>query len=62
VDLDRFTAILASRLSAIVPAGFHVEDGGGMLWYSAAHLSGRAGTHMRRRARLRTDIARGLVS
>jgi hypothetical protein len=48
VDIDRFAAILASRLSAIVPAGFQVEAGSGMLWYSAARLgSGRAGTQVR---------------
>jgi hypothetical protein len=48
VDVDRFTAILASRLAAIVPAGFHVEAGDGMLWYSAARLgNSRSGTHVR---------------
>jgi hypothetical protein len=35
MDLDRFTAILANRLSAIVPAGFHVTAADGMLWYYA---------------------------
>lgn len=35
VDVDRLTVILARRLAAIVPAGFRVTAGGGMLWYSA---------------------------
>ena len=34
MDLDHFAALLADRLSAIVPAGFCVTAGGGMLWYS----------------------------
>jgi hypothetical protein len=56
-DLDRFAGILADRLSAIVPAGFHVEASDGMLWYSADqgrfpgqsgdYRVGRAGTHVR---------------
>jgi hypothetical protein len=57
MNLDRFTTLLADRLSAIVPAGFHVSAEDGMLWYSAdqAKFSGqrgdygasRAGTYMR---------------
>jgi len=35
VNADAFTAFLADRLAAIVPAGFHVEARDGMLWYSA---------------------------
>jgi hypothetical protein len=35
VDLDDLTVILADRLAAIVPAEFHVEAVGGVLWYSA---------------------------
>jgi hypothetical protein len=35
VNADDFTAFLADRLAAIVPAGFHVEARDGMLWYSA---------------------------
>ena len=57
MDLDRFTDILANRLSAIVPAGFQVTAADGMLWYSAeqgrfpgqsgnGHI-GRAGTYVR---------------
>lgn len=44
VDVDRFARILADRLAAVVPAGFHVEAGDGMLWYSGA---GQSGTHVR---------------
>jgi hypothetical protein len=57
VDLDRFAEILADRLAAIVPAGFHVEAGDGMLWYSADeggfpgqpgdYHAGRSGTYVR---------------
>lgn len=35
VDLDKLTLILAGRMAAIVPAGFHVQAADGMLWYSA---------------------------
>jgi hypothetical protein len=35
VDLDNLTALLVDRLSAIVPAGFHVAVADGTLWYSA---------------------------
>lgn len=35
MDVDRLTAALADRLSAIVPAGFHVAATDGMLRYSA---------------------------
>jgi hypothetical protein len=34
VDVDRLTEILAGRLAAIVPCGFHVRAADGMLWYS----------------------------
>jgi hypothetical protein len=57
VDADRFTEILADRLAAIVPSGFHVRAGDGMLWYSAEegrfpgqqgdHRVGRSGTYIR---------------
>jgi len=57
VDADRLTETLASRLTAILPDGFHVEASDGMLWYSAdegrfpGQLSnydvGRVGTHVR---------------
>jgi len=57
VDVDELTALLASRLAAIVPPGFHVEAADGMLWYSADqgrfpgqqgdYRVGRAGTHVR---------------
>jgi hypothetical protein len=56
VNLDRFTIALADRLSAIVPAGFHVSAADGMLWYSAEegrfpgqsgeYRVGRAGTYI----------------
>jgi hypothetical protein len=35
VDVDNLTMILASRLAAIVPAGFGVEAADGVLLYSA---------------------------
>jgi hypothetical protein len=57
MDLDQLTAVLADRLSAIVPAGFHVAAADGMLWYSAEegkfpgqsgnYRVGLAGTHVR---------------
>ena len=57
VDVDTLTALLAGRLGAIVPPGFHVEAADGMLWYSADqgrfpgqqsdYRPGRAGTHVR---------------
>lgn len=57
IDADRLTQVLAGRLAAIVPAGFHVEASDGMLWYSADHgrfpgqrgdyRTGTAGTHVR---------------
>jgi hypothetical protein len=57
VDPDHLTALLADRLSAIVPAGFHVVAADGMLWYSAEqgmfpgqqgdYRVGRAGTYVR---------------
>jgi hypothetical protein len=57
VDLDKLTVILASRMAAIVPAGFNVEAADGMLRYSADegrfpgqlgnYRVGRSGTHVR---------------
>jgi hypothetical protein len=35
LDADRLTEVLAGRLRAIVPDGFHVRAVDGMLWYSA---------------------------
>jgi hypothetical protein len=56
VDADRLAVLLAERLGAIVPAGFHVWAEAGMLWYSADEgrfpgqtgdgRAGRAGTHI----------------
>jgi len=47
VDADALTAILANRLSKIVPAGFHVQARDGMLWYSAdsGRIAGQAGQY-----------------
>ena len=48
VDVDLFAGILAERFRAIVPGGFAVQAGDGMLWYStAARNAGVAGTHVR---------------
>jgi hypothetical protein len=57
MDLDHLTAVLADRLSAVVPAGFHVAATDGMLWYSAEqgrspgqsgdYRIGGAGTYVR---------------
>lgn len=57
MDLDQLTAVLTDRLSAMVPAGFHVAAADGMLWYSAEegkfpgqsgnYRVGQAGTHVR---------------
>ena len=57
MHLDRLAAVLADRLSAIVPDGFHVAAADGMLWYSAEqgrfpgqsgdYRIGRAGTYVR---------------
>jgi hypothetical protein len=56
LDADTLAALLADRLGAIVPPGFHVQAGAGMLWYSAdegrlpgqqgAGRPGPAGTHV----------------
>jgi hypothetical protein len=56
IDADFLTEILAARLGAIVPHGFHVRSENGMLWYSAdpgrfpGQLSdfkvGTSGTHV----------------
>ena len=35
MDADALALVLADRLGRIVPDGFHVEAGDGMLWYSA---------------------------
>jgi len=35
IDVDELTVVLADRLGAIVPEGFHVQPSDGMLWYSA---------------------------
>jgi hypothetical protein len=57
MDADALTALLAGRLAAIVPAGFHVQARDGMLWYSADqgrfpgqqgdYRTGQAGTYVR---------------
>ncbi len=46
MNLDKLTAVLADRLAAVVPAGFHVRAEGGMLCYSAegGWFPGQAGT------------------
>jgi len=56
-DLDKLALILAQRLAAVVPDGFHVEAAAGMLWYSAdegkfpgqdgSYRVGRSGTYVR---------------
>jgi hypothetical protein len=56
-DVDKLTDLLADRMAAIVPDGFHVEASDGMLWYSADderfpgqlgnHHVGTAGTYVR---------------
>ncbi len=47
VDLHRLTRALAARMAAIIPAGFYVEAGDGMLWYSAeeGRFPGQAGDY-----------------
>jgi hypothetical protein len=47
VDLSKLTVILADRMAAIVPNGFHVEAAEGMLWYSAdeGRFPGQAGNY-----------------
>ena len=57
MDIDNLTALLAGRLAAVVPPGFHVEAADGVLWYSADQgrfpgqqgdsRVGQAGTHIR---------------
>jgi hypothetical protein len=57
VDVDNLARLLADRFASIVPAGFHVEAAGGMLWYSAEegrfpgqqgrYEVGQSGTHVR---------------
>ena len=66
VDVDRLTEILAGRLAAIVPDGFHVRASGGMLWYSGEpgrfpgqlsdYQAGTAGTFVRDNLEARGDI------
>jgi hypothetical protein len=56
VDADALAVLLADRLGAIVPDGFHVQAEAGMVWYSAdkgrfpGQMSdghaGSAGTHV----------------
>lgn len=49
VDVDKLTDLLADRMAAIVPDGFHVEAADGIIWYSAdeRRLPGRpASGHM----------------
>jgi hypothetical protein len=46
MNLDYLATLLADRLSAIVPAGFHVAAQDGMLQYSAESV-GRSGTYIR---------------
>jgi hypothetical protein len=57
VDPDKLTEVLASRLAAIVPDGFHVRAADGMLWYACEsgrfpgqlnnYSPGAAGTYVR---------------
>lgn len=57
MDLDKLTLILASRMAAIVPPGFHVQAADGMLWYTADpdrfpgqmgnYRVGKSGTYVR---------------
>jgi hypothetical protein len=57
VDADALALMLADRLGRIVPDGFHVEAGDGMLWYSADegrfpgqsgdYIAGMSGTFVR---------------
>ena len=57
MNLDKLTLVLAARIAAIVPAGFHVKAADGMLWYSADpgrfpgqlgnYRVGRSGTYVR---------------
>lgn len=56
LEADALAVLLADRLGAIVPAGFHVRADAGMLWYSADQgrfpgqlgdgRPGSAGTHV----------------
>jgi len=72
IDADRLTQALASRLRAIVPDGFHVSAGDGMLWYSAdpgrfpGQLSdfevGTAGTYVRDNLRAHHEAAADQLS
>lgn len=46
VDVDKLTGLIAGRMAAIVPDGFHVEASDGIIWYSADErsLTGRLGS------------------
>jgi hypothetical protein len=45
--MDELTRMLACRMAAIVPTGFHVEAADGMLWYSAeeGRFPGQSGNY-----------------
>jgi hypothetical protein len=72
IDADRLTETLASRLSAVVPDGFHVSAADGMLWYSAdpgrfpGQLSdfraGTSGTYVRDNLQARGETAEDQLS
>jgi hypothetical protein len=57
IDPDQLNQVLAQRLGAVVPDGFHIEAAEGMLWYSAdrgrfpgqdgSYRVGTAGTYVR---------------
>jgi hypothetical protein len=45
VDTDKLAVTLASRLAAIVPAGFHIDARDGQLWYSYSADEGPLGDY-----------------
>ena len=47
IDPDRLNQVLAQRLGAIVPDGFHIEAAEGTLRYSADTQAGTAWTYVR---------------
>jgi hypothetical protein len=47
IDPDQLNQVLAQRLGAVVPDGFHIEAAEGMLRYSADTQVGTAGTYVR---------------
>ena len=47
IDPDQLNQVLAQRLGAVVPDGFHIEAAEGMLRYSADTQVGAAGTYVR---------------